>query len=263
MSLELQPVDCLQQLGLLVQQLALCGPPGRLVEAGLRDAVRLVQPPSLELAVQNPEILQGLRVHPPFDLALVPEVRLQLPALGLLRVQLHLVGSLPVQLPGSPPGDHAPGVALDDHALFEHERRLVRTAEVRPSRRQLHVGRGVDVEAVLGHLGAVVPLALRGPRPVLVGLRLPVEPDLVDFRFRRRCGLRQRMMVHSPMLLVPEAAQVRLLRDRALHVHRDDPFLPLGVGDTELQGVRHRIVLGWLLLIVVYPELDAAAVTRF
>mmetsp|Transcript_82664 Transcript_82664/g.237596 ORF Transcript_82664/g.237596 Transcript_82664/m.237596 type:complete len:517 (+) Transcript_82664:63-1613(+) len=260
--LNLQLVDGLQELGLPVQQLPLRRSPRRLIEARLCDAICLVQAPSLELLVEDVEVLEGLRVHPPLHLALVPQVSLQLPAFRLLGLQLEPLVPLLPQLVCAPAGDHASSVALDHHALLQDQRRLVGAAEIGFAGQQLKVIGGVDEEAGFRHLRAVVFLALCRPGPVLVGLHLTVKADGMNLLLLKWCCLRDGVMKRRARLLIPEATHVRFLRDGTLHMHCDNLLRAVSIGHPELQRVRHDIILGRLLLVIVYPELDADAVTR-
>lgn len=143
MRLDLEAVHGLQELRLLVQQLAQRRLLRRVVEVGAVDALRLVPPPRLELGVEDLEVLERTRVHAALDLALVPQLALQaLPLLVVLLVRLPL-GALLAELPRACAREHAPHVALEDDDLLQFERRQVRRREVRPGQHLLIVVSGV------------------------------------------------------------------------------------------------------------------------
>mmetsp|Transcript_79035 Transcript_79035/g.139525 ORF Transcript_79035/g.139525 Transcript_79035/m.139525 type:complete len:308 (+) Transcript_79035:431-1354(+) len=259
-SLDLELVNGLQQLRFLVQQLSLSSPSSGFIEARVGNALSLVETPSLQLLVEHAEVLEGSWVHPSFDLSLVTEIGLQLPSFRLSRFQIQALLLCSSQLASAPSRHHASGMALDDDTLLQHKSCLVCTAEIWSAWLHDDVLACIHEETNLLHLRAIVAFTLSGACAILVGLRLAMETNGMDIFLLCRSSLRDGMVKHGPARLVPIAPQIWLFHNRSLHVYSDELLLTPVVHYSQLQRVRHHVLLCWLLLIVVYPQLNASPV---
>mmetsp|Transcript_50248 Transcript_50248/g.117319 ORF Transcript_50248/g.117319 Transcript_50248/m.117319 type:complete len:284 (+) Transcript_50248:503-1354(+) len=263
MSLYPELVDGLEQLSLFLQQLLVRCSPRRFIMASMRNSGCFIESPCFKLFVQDSKVIVRPGMHSSLNLTLVLQIPLKPALLTLFLLQLLAVFLLGTFLTRSPSGKHTTSVALYDDALLSHQSCLVCTAEVwLPWSHQLVTHRRY-VQPRFGHLRAIFFRTLCRASAVLIRLGLTVKPYHVNLLLLLGRSLSDCVMVARVVELVAIASEVGLLHHGPLYVHHHHLFDALGINYSQLQGIRHDILLNRLFLIVVDAQLDANLVTCF
>mmetsp|Transcript_25057 Transcript_25057/g.62669 ORF Transcript_25057/g.62669 Transcript_25057/m.62669 type:complete len:253 (+) Transcript_25057:506-1264(+) len=204
---DLQPVDSLQQLGLLVQQLL----QGSLLKVrpkpGIVDLGSLQKAPRFELVVKNLEVFVRAWAHASLDLAPPPLLGSRPRRLVRLICRCPLGVSVLAHFVCQPPRAPPARVPLQHQGLLLLERLVLLRRGVRAAA-HLHVAGLVQQQVGPLHLRAGLALGLDGARPLVHGLGLACELEIRLPPARLHVRLHLRVQVLHPRLLVPEAPKV-------------------------------------------------------
>mmetsp|Transcript_27723 Transcript_27723/g.75006 ORF Transcript_27723/g.75006 Transcript_27723/m.75006 type:complete len:349 (-) Transcript_27723:990-2036(-) len=204
-----ETVNGLQKLGFLVQQLLQHELLLLFGQTGVHDLVRFLQPPGLQLIVQDLKVSCGARVHPALDLRLAMLVCSSL-CLGLLLSQeglpLHLCI---VQVGSSLAPKPAPGPALNKANRSIYNLHPFLTGLV-PPRHALHIIAGIQHQPRALHLRCSLPICLCCVVLDSYSLGSPLQLGLHSQVARCFGSLSYCMVKHSAAELVAVASQVGL-----------------------------------------------------